>query len=200
MGSSLLVLSCRARAMQRGACTCTTRELGSPIFRTRKQRGKSTQRTRAFHRLGPMPRCSQGGIRFAAAALVSMCASQLLVHKLFRDILGLLCSAGCAAGLQRSPATLDVLSEAPKLAVAAETRDQNGQHWGSPLSVRYRFCRGQRRLLEAPERRDQADDRCTSRRALRRCASAAAAAAADRDACSGTRACDGIVVLAASET
>ena len=91
---------------------------------------------------------------------------------------------------------LDVLST-PKFAVASgETHDKNnGQHWCSPLSLCARFCDGQRRLLEAPERRDQADDRRPSRRALRRCAGAAAAAAGDRDACSGTRACDGIVVV-----
>ena len=91
---------------------------------------------------------------------------------------------------------LDVLST-PKFAVASgETHDKNnGQHWCSPLSLCARFCDGQRRLLEAPERRDQADDRCASRRALRSCAGAAAAAADHRDTCSGTRACGIIVVL-----
>ena len=91
---------------------------------------------------------------------------------------------------------LDVLST-PKFAVASgETHDKNnGQHWCSPLSLCARFCDGQRRLLEAPERRDQADDRRPSRRALRSCAGAAAAAADHRDTCSGTRACGIIVVL-----
>ena len=96
---------------------------------------------------------------------------------------------------------LDVLWT-PKFAVASgETHDKNnGQHWGSPLSVRAGLCCRQCSLLEAPERRDQADDRRPSRRALRRRAGTAAAAADHRDACSGTRARGGILVLAASCT
>ena len=83
----------------------------------------------------------------------------------------------------------------PPQAERRKTGRSDGLNQCQVERVRAGFCRGQRRLLEAPERRDQADDRRPSRRALRRRAGAAAAAAGDRDACSGTRARDGIIVV-----
>ena len=122
MGSSLLVLSCRARAMQRALAPARRERLqwAAQFFAARKQRGKSTQRTRAFHRLGTLRRCSQGGIRFAAAALVSMCASQLLVRSF---------TSFFEPPVQRwlcrwSPALACNFRRAFRSSKAAETRDQ----------------------------------------------------------------------------